>query len=99
MAILVLERSFPFSEGVLLSTWSSKMRKVHCKAKAGGDFLVRGYRLGSGIGIKSINASVLEFDFVPLTNFISFDYIFASMSIKIISCEFSDGFAFFLSGK
>jgi hypothetical protein len=30
------------------------------------------------LGITSINATVLEFDFMPLTNFISFNYIFAS---------------------
>jgi hypothetical protein len=47
--------------------------------------MVRGYiDLDQELGIKSINASVLEFDFVPVTNFISL-IIFFCLSIRIIS--------------
>lgn len=48
----------------------------------------------------SFNATVLEFDFVPATNFISFDYIFSSEQYLINptanQCNFTDGFAFLL---
>ncbi|MFP9113619.1 choice-of-anchor L domain-containing protein [Flavobacterium sp. RHBU_3] len=47
------------------------------------------------------NATVLEFDFVPITNNISFDYIFASEEYienppTPAWCNFSDGFAFLI---
>ncbi len=45
----------------------------------------------------TVNATVLEFDFVPLTSQISFDYIFASEEYQGTSpCKYSDGFAFLL---
>jgi gliding motility-associated-like protein len=43
------------------------------------------------------NATVLEFDFKPLTSQISFDYIFASEEYHgTAPCHYSDGFAFLL---
>jgi hypothetical protein len=45
------------------------------------------------LGISNtFNATVLEFDFIPLTNFISFNYILLLMNIKHFPCEYSDGF-------
>lgn len=45
----------------------------------------------------TVNATVLEFDFVPLTSQVSFDYIFASEEYQGTSpCKYSDGFAFLL---
>ena len=45
----------------------------------------------------SINATILEFDFVPLGNKISFDYIFSSEEYHgSAPCQYSDGFAFLL---
>ena len=45
----------------------------------------------------TVNATVLEFDFVPLTSQISFDYIFASEEYQgNAPCKYSDGFAFLL---
>lgn len=50
--------------------------------------------------ITTYNATVLEFDFVPYTSKISFDYIFASeqylISPSLNQCGFTDGFAFLL---
>jgi len=45
----------------------------------------------------SLNATSLEFDFIPLGNHISFDYIFSSEEYHgSATCTYSDGFAFLL---
>lgn len=91
--------SFPFTEGVLLSTWSSSNSVgPFVRNQGGGNSSWKGDAdLDQALGIKSINASVLEFDFVPLTNFISFNYIFASNEYQDdFPCRFSDGFAFLI---
>ncbi|WP_281766434.1 choice-of-anchor L domain-containing protein, partial [Neptunitalea lumnitzerae] len=44
------------------------------------------------------NATVLEFDFIPLTSNMSFDFIFASEEYtSTFECSYSDTFAFFLT--
>src|SRR5690606_22150699 len=43
------------------------------------------------------NATILEFDFVPYTNAISFNFIFASEEYGTYQCGYSDAFAFFLT--
>ena len=54
--------------------------------------------LEQALGItNTFNATVLEFDFIPLTNFFSFNYIFASNEYQdIFPCNLSDGFAFLI---
>lgn len=45
------------------------------------------------------DATILEFDFVPISDTIKFDYIFASEEYPEFACgNFNDVFAFFLSG-
>lgn len=45
------------------------------------------------------NAAVLEFDFIPAGDFLSFDYVFASEEYNEYVCSaFNDVFGFFLSG-
>lgn len=102
--------SFPFTEGVILSTWSSKnavgpfkynLNNLLFSELGGGESLWLGDNdLDDILGITSINATFLEFDFTPLTNFLSFDYIFASNEYKALQpCDFSDGFAFLIKEK
>ena len=43
------------------------------------------------------NASILEFDFVPVTDFMSFDFIFAAEEYGTFQCTFTDAFAFLLT--
>lgn len=43
------------------------------------------------------DATYMEFDFVPLTDFISFNYIFAAEEYGTYQCGFSDAFAFLLT--
>jgi gliding motility-associated-like protein len=45
----------------------------------------------------SNNASVVEFNFVPLSTNISFDYIFAAEEYGTFQCGYSDAFAFLLT--
>lgn len=97
--------NFPFSEGIVLSTWSSSNSVgPFVRDNGGGNRSWLGDTdLNQSLGIQSINATVLEFDFIPLTNFISFDYIFASNEYQdAFPCEingqkgYSDGFAFLI---
>ncbi|MFV8342796.1 choice-of-anchor L domain-containing protein [Flavobacterium sp. XS2P39] len=94
--------SFPFTEGVVLSTWSSQNSVgPFVRNQGGGDTSWLGDSdLEAELGFKTINATILEFDFTPLTNFISFDYIFASNEYQDdFPCRFSDGFSFLIKEK
>ena len=91
---------FPFNDGVVLSTQYAQ------KSIGPYDWVLGNDNDGSWsgdtdldqiLGISSKTATVLEFDFTPLTNFLSFDYIFASNEYKDESpCQYSDGFAFLI---
>ena len=43
------------------------------------------------------NASIIEFDFVPVTDHMSFDFIFAAEEYGTYQCTFTDAFAFLLT--
>ncbi|MDB9712378.1 gliding motility-associated C-terminal domain-containing protein [Flavobacteriaceae bacterium] len=43
------------------------------------------------------NASVIEFDFIPVTDHMSFDFIFAAEEYGTFQCTFTDAFAFLLT--
>lgn len=94
---------FPFKEGVVLSTWSSQNSEgPFVRNKGGGNSSWGGDSdLEQALNLTlTKNATVLEFDFVPLTNFISFNYIFASNVYQdYFPCDFSDGFAFLIKEK
>ena len=96
--------TFPFSDGVILSTGKAKSAKG-----PNNSILSEGPRSWGGdadleealeIGRSSINATVLEFDFLPLAEKISFDYIFSSeqylSSPSPNQCSFTDGFVFLI---
>ncbi|MBG6061517.1 gliding motility-associated-like protein [Flavobacterium sp. CG_9.1] len=95
--------TFPFKEGVLLSTWSSQNSVgPFIRNRGGGNPGWLGDSdLEQALNLtRTINATTLEFDFVPLTNFISFNYIFASNEYQdYFPCFYSDGFAFLIQEK
>jgi gliding motility-associated-like protein len=94
--------NFPFTEGVLLCTSTSKNAiGPFVSDKGGGNDSWKGDPdLDQALGITSVNATVLEFDFVPLTTSINFNYLFASNEYQIyFPCEYSDGFAFLIKEK
>lgn len=86
--------SFPFSSGIVLSTWSSKNSEGPYSNLGGGTNWNGDSDINSVLGISSRNASSLEFDFIAQTTFLSFNYIFASNEyIKDNPCKYSDGLA------
>lgn len=92
---------FPINEGVVLSTWSSKNSEAPFDAsnKGDGSLSWKGdLDLEQALNItNTFNATILEFDFVPLTNLISFNYLFASNEYQEnFPCNYSDGFAFLI---
>lgn len=95
--------SFPFKQGLFLSTWSSGNTPgpfIDNQNSSGSSNWKGDADLDAILGISSINASVLEFDFVPLTDFVSFNYLFASNEYQsYFPCEYSDGFAFLIKEK
>ena len=94
--------SFPFADGVVLATSRAK------SIEGPNDGLVDERNtawlgdsdLETALGISGgfFNATVLEFDFLPLSSQFSFDYIFASEEYSGSGnvCRYSDGFAFLL---
>ncbi|MGL2966936.1 choice-of-anchor L domain-containing protein [Flavobacterium sp. XGLA_31] len=91
---------FPFSQGIVLSTCKaiSTQGPNNSLLSESANGWVGDNDLQQALGISNTyNATILEFDFIPLTNKVSFDYIFASEEYHGTSpCNYSDGFAFLL---
>ena len=91
--------SFPFDEGIVLSTG-------FINHVPGPNNSLSSDNLGSATDqdIESLfaptyDATILEFDFIPTTNYISFEYIFASEEYQennSNTCVYSDVFAFLI---
>ena len=97
--------AFPFADGVLLTTGraQSAIGPNTSIISEGPDNWGGDSDLEQALNISqnsSINATVLEFDFLPLADKISFDYIFSSEQYlsnpSINQCGFTDGFVFLL---
>lgn len=95
---------FPFQEGNVLSTG-----KLSSVIGPNTNFSDSGIGMGwngdsdlnTALSLtNTFNATVLEFDFIPNANTISFDYIFASeqylLNPTANQCNYTDGFAFLL---
>lgn len=94
---------FPFADGIILSTG-----RAVSAVGPNSNILSEGPTNWSGdadlqnaLGVSnSINATVLEFDFQPVSNKISFEYIFSSEQYlsnpSQNQCNFTDGFVFLL---
>lgn len=90
---------FPFSEGIVLTTsTSTEAVGPYISDDGGGNPGWLGDSdLNQVLGINSVNATSLEFDFVASTDILSFNYIFASNEYQYsYPCEYSDGFAFLI---
>ncbi len=93
--------AFPFSDGIVLSTGKAILTEGPSSnlSDNGNNMGWSGDAdLEQALGVNNtINRTILEFDFTPQTNKISFDYIFASEEYHgSAQCRYSDGFAFLL---
>ncbi|MDX9791438.1 MAG: choice-of-anchor L domain-containing protein, partial [Candidatus Kapabacteria bacterium] len=99
--------TFNFEDGIILSTGnaanaqgpnSSTLSDGSANTTTwGGDADLQAILAAQGVtGILS-NATKLEFDFIPVTNTISFNFIFASEEYGTFQCSYSDVFAFLLT--
>lgn len=96
--------SFPFEEGIILSTGkiiNAQGPNGYISDDGGGMGWVGDNDLNEALGLSNtFNATILEFDFIPIGNQISFDYIFSSeqylTSPSPNQCNFTDGFVFLL---
>jgi gliding motility-associated-like protein len=92
--------NFPFTDGVILNT-SSATKAIgppdNNKSITDSGLWLGDADLDAVLGIKTLNATSLEFDFVTLTDFVSFNYFFASKEYQgPFPCQYSDGFAFLI---
>lgn len=96
--------SFPFEEGLLLTSGDASLAagpNFNAMSDGGGAW-PGDAELNAAVGITSNNASIIEFDFVPLADEISFDFLMASEEYNgstggTFECTFSDAFAFLLT--
>lgn len=92
-------------EGVLITTGTvansaDGPHGPNDQANAGVDNGAGGYNpLTSLVGTNTFNAAILEFDFVPFSDTVRFEYVFGSEEYpEFVGTQFNDVFAFFISG-
>lgn len=99
--------NFPMQSGVILSTGNvanapgpnnSILNDGNNDAWI-GDSDLENVLQQAGIQMNSVNATVLEFDFIPVSANFSFDFLFASEEYGNFQCDFSDAFAFLLTNQ
>ncbi|WP_152973253.1 choice-of-anchor L domain-containing protein, partial [Lacinutrix mariniflava] len=91
--------AFAFQSGIILSTGNATAAEgpetgAQNNGTWGGDADLEAI---IGGGVVTYNASYIEFSFVPTSNTISFDYIFASEEYGAFQCSYADAFAFILT--
>lgn len=100
--------TFPFNYGVVMSTGNALLAEgpfVNNTNIASGSTTWPGDAELNNITVANDptqtagtnDASIIEFDFVPLTNKFSFDFLFASTEYGSYQCDFTDSFAFILT--
>ena len=96
--------NFPMQSGVVLSTGNAlnapgpNTSILNDGSVAWpGDASLEATLAAAGIPMVSKNATVLEFDFTPISPYFSFDFIFASEEYGNFQCLYSDTFAFLLT--
>ena len=96
---------FPFSEGIILATgdalFGSGPNEGMGSASSGSGGWPGDEDLDLLVGGGTGNASIIEFDFVPISNKLSFRFIMASeeYDMGFFECNFSDVFAFLLTDE
>lgn len=92
--------NFPFAEGIVLATSTSQTAVgpfVSELTSSDSPNWLGDSDLDQAVGTQSVNATVLEFDFIASANSLSFNYLFASNEYQYgYPCLYSDGFAFLI---
>jgi len=93
---------FPFDEGIILTSGDASLASgPNTNAMSDGSTAWPGDNdLETAVGITiTNNATIIEFDFVPLAQQISFDFLMASEEYNggSFECNYSDAFAFLLT--
>ena len=96
--------NFPMKSGVILSTGSALNAVGPNTSFLGdgnsdwlGDTDLENAMAGNRISMHSTNATILEFDFTPISPSFNFEFLFASEEYGNYQCQFSDSFAFLLT--
>jgi len=96
--------NFPMQSGIILSTGDAinssgpnNSLLSDGSMSWSGDATLENTMASYGIPMVSKNATILEFDFTPISSYFSFDFIFASEEYGNFQCQFSDSFAFLLT--
>ncbi|MEK8180901.1 choice-of-anchor L domain-containing protein [Flavobacterium buctense] len=96
--------NFPMQSGVVLSTGNALNAPGPNTSSLNdgsaiwpGDANLEAALAAAGIPMVSKNATILEFDFTPISPNFSFDFIFASEEYGNFQCQYSDAFAFLLT--
>uniref|UniRef100_UPI0025C32768 choice-of-anchor L domain-containing protein n=1 Tax=Lacinutrix sp. TaxID=1937692 RepID=UPI0025C32768 len=98
-----LQGAFAFEAGIILSSGSAlDAEGPESGTQSGGGGGWPGdadLEAELGDGTNTNNASFIQFDFVPIANSISFDFVFASEEYGTFQCGFTDAFAFLLTDQ
>ena len=96
--------TFPISEGIVIRNGVATFTQgpytgvnLSSSVTNSGDFFLQTLSDANGGTSPIVNAEFLEFDFIPLSNSFSFNFLFASNEYGFYQCEFSDVFAFVLT--
>jgi len=96
--------NFPMQAGVILSTGNALNASGPNTTMLNdgtmnwpGDTDLENTLAQASISMSSVNATVLEFDFTPISPQFNFDFVFASEEYGNFQCQFSDAFAFLLT--
>jgi gliding motility-associated-like protein len=98
--------NFPFENGIIMATGDIEQAPagyVHEPVNSEGaiweddDDLMQILNENGTFG-EMFNATVLEFDFIPITDNLNFNFMLASYEYGFFQCNYSDAFAFILTG-
>src|SRR5690625_4008657 len=92
--------TFPINEGLLLS--SGKATEAEGPETGTQSFGNNNWPGDNDLqnalpGLNSRNATIIEFDFISLSNQLTFNFLFASEEYGTFQCTYSDAFAFLLT--
>ncbi|MDY0090112.1 MAG: choice-of-anchor L domain-containing protein, partial [Flavobacteriaceae bacterium] len=97
--------NFPFKEGVIIRTGNATLSQGHYNGGSMSDNCPSG---STDAGLQALaasqgqtgsinNAAFIQFNFTPLTDNFSFNFLFASNEYGTFQCGYTDVFAFFLT--